>query len=183
MSFNAWHDVSFGKNAPESVTGIIEIPKNSRAKYELDKSTGMIVLDRVLASPMFYPTNYGFIPQTYCEDKDPLDILVLSEIEIVPLCLVEAKIVGVMQMIDGGEADDKIIAVAKGDRHWNHINDLADINTHVLEEIRVFFENYKQLEQKITLVKSFLNRQEAIKIFEQSVADYKNMKEKILVQH
>jgi len=173
MGFNAWHDVSFGENAPDYVTGIIEIPKNSRAKYELDKATGMIVLDRVLASPMFYPTNYGFIPQTYCDDKDPLDILVLSEIEIVPLCLVESKIIGVMQMIDGGEIDDKIIAVAKGDRHWNHFNDLSDLPMHVLDEIRVFFENYKQLENKTTHVKEFLNRSEAIKIFEQSVVDYK----------
>ncbi len=173
MSFNAWHDVSFGENAPEFVTGIIEIPKNSRAKYELDKETGMILLDRVIASPMFYPANYGFIPRTYCDDKDPLDILVLSDIEIVPMCLVEAKIIGVMQMIDGGEMDDKIIAVAKGDKNWNHINDLTDLNPHVLDEIRVFFEDYKKLEKKSTEVKGFLNKAEAIRIFEQSVVDYK----------
>lgn len=173
MSFNAWHDVSFGENAPEVVTGIIEIPKNSRAKYELDKETGMILLDRVIASPMFYPANYGFIPQTYCDDNDPLDILVLSDIEIVPMCLVEAKIIGVMQMIDGGEMDDKIIAVAKGDKNWNHINDLSDLNPHILDEIRVFFEDYKKLEKKSTEVKGFLNKAEAIRIFEQSVVDYK----------
>jgi len=172
MSFNAWHDVSFGSEAPEFVNGIIEIPKNSRAKYELDKNTGMIILDRVLASPMFYPTNYGFIPQTYCDDKDPLDILVLSEIEIVPLCLVEAKIIGVMQMIDGTEIDDKIIAVAKGDKQWNHINDISELNVHILNEIRVFFETYKQLEQKITKVKGFLGRNQAIEIFQQSTHDY-----------
>lgn len=173
MSFNAWHDASFGENAPEFVTGVIEIPKNSRAKYELDKETGMIMLDRVIASTMSYPANYGFIPRTYCDDNDPLDILVLSDIEIVPMCLVEAKIIGVMQMIDGGEMDDKIIAVAKGDKNWNHINDLTDLNPHVLDEIRVFFEDYKKLEKKSTEVKGFLNKAEAIRIFEQSVVDYK----------
>lgn len=173
MSFNAWHDVSFGENAPEFVNGIIEIPKQSRAKYELDKETGMVMLDRVIASPMTYPANYGFIPKTYCDDKDPLDILVLSEIQLVPMCLVEAKIIGVMQMIDGGEMDDKIIAVAKGDKNWNHINDLDELNPHTLNEIRAFFEDYKKLENKKVEIKGFLNKAEAIRIFEQSVVDYK----------
>jgi inorganic pyrophosphatase len=173
MSFNAWHDVSFGDEAPQVVKGIIEIPKNSRAKYELDKESGLICLDRVIASPMSYPANYGFIPQTYCDDNDPLDILVLTDVEMVPLCLVEAKIIGVMQMIDGGEMDDKIIAVAKGDKNWNHINDISELNPHILAEIRVFFEDYKKLEKKSTEVKGFLNREEAIRIFEKSVVDYK----------
>lgn len=173
MSFNAWHDVSFGDNAPEVVTGIIEIPKNSKAKYELDKESGMIILDRVIASPMSYPANYGFIPRTYCDDNDPLDILVLSDVTMVPLCLVEAKIIGVMQMIDGGEMDDKIIAVAQGDKNWNNINDISELNPHILDGIRVFFEDYKKLENKPTEVKGFLNKAEAIRIFEQSVVDYK----------
>jgi len=179
MSFNAWHDVSFGENALDYVMGVIEIPKNSRAKYELDKNSGMLILDRVIASPMFYPTNYGFIPQTYCDDKDPLDILVLSEISIEPLCLVKSKIIGVMQMIDGGEIDDKIIAVAAGDRLWNHFNDISDLPTHVLDEIRTFFENYKQLENKTTQVKGFLNRTEAVNIFKQSIDDYKQFRNNI----
>src|SRR5689334_13245376 len=115
MNFNPWHSVSVGKKAPETVNGIIEIPKGSRAKYELDKESGLLKLDRVLYSSVFYPANYGFIPQTYCDDNDPLDILILSQVEIVPLCIVPARVVGVMRMIDGGEADDKIIAVAAGD--------------------------------------------------------------------
>ena len=173
MGFNAWHDVSFGDNAPEVVTGIIEIPKNSKAKYELDKESGMIKLDRVIASPMGYPANYGFIPRTYCDDNDPLDILILSDVTMVPLCLVEAKIIGVMQMIDGGEMDDKIIAVAQGDKNWNNINDISELNPHILDGIRVFFEDYKKLENKPTEVKGFLNKAEAIRIFEQSIIDYK----------
>ena len=113
MNNNPWHDVSIGESAPDFVTGIIEIPKNCRAKYELDKESGMLSLDRVLHSSINYPANYGFIPQTYCDDDDPLDILVISQIEIVPMCLVKSKVIGVMRMMDGGEMDDKIIAVAK----------------------------------------------------------------------
>ena len=110
---NPWHKVDIGAKAPDIVTGIIEIPKNTRAKYELDKDAGMLKLDRVLYSSMYYPANYGFIPRTYCDDNDPLDILILSQITVVPLCLVSAKVIGVMRMLDGGELDDKIIAVAE----------------------------------------------------------------------
>ena len=113
--FNPWHHVSAGNNLPDFVNGIIEIPKGTRAKYELDKDSGLLKLDRVLYSSVYYPANYGFIPQTYCEDHDPLDILILSQIDIVPLCIVPAKVIGVMRMLDNGEADDKIIAVAAGD--------------------------------------------------------------------
>ena len=112
---NPWHEVPVGENIPEIVTAIIEIPKNTRAKYELDKESGMLKLDRVLYSSMYYPANYGFIPQTYCEDHDPLDIVVLSQETLVPMCLVDAKVLGVMRMLDGGEKDDKIIAVAAND--------------------------------------------------------------------
>ena len=113
---NPWHDVSIGEGAPEVITGIIEIPKGSKGKYELDKKTGMLLLDRVLFSAVHYPANYGFIPQTYCEDHDPLDILIISQIDIPSLTLVKAKVIGVMRMVDGGEADDKIIAVAADDQ-------------------------------------------------------------------
>ncbi|MDX9812466.1 MAG: inorganic diphosphatase, partial [Bacteroidales bacterium] len=114
-SFNPWHCVSPGDKLPNIVNGVIEIPKGSRAKYELDKESGLLRLDRVLYTSVYYPANYGFIPQTYCGDKDPLDILILSQIEVVPLTIVPAKVIGVMRMLDGGEADDKIIAVAAGD--------------------------------------------------------------------
>ena len=139
MKLHPWHEVSIGDNVPESVTGIIEIPKNHRAKYELDKASGMLKLDRVLYSSINYPANYGFIPKTYCDDDDPLDILVMSQIEIVPMCIVEAKVIGVMQMIDGDEEDDKIIAVAANDMSVNHYNDISELPEHHIRELRSFF--------------------------------------------
>jgi inorganic pyrophosphatase len=168
-----WHDVEYETNSPDSIQSIIEIPKNSRAKYELDKDSGMLILDRVLFSSINYPANYGFIPQTYCDDHDPLDILVISQIDIVPMCLVEAKIIGVMQMLDGGEKDDKIIAVAKNDMSVNHISDISELSEHHVLELRSFFEDYKKLEKKTVIVEEFLGKEEALKIVNQSIIDYK----------
>jgi inorganic pyrophosphatase len=170
---NPWHDVEIGDNAPEYVNGIVEIPRGSRAKYELDKKSGMICLDRVLYSSVFYPANYGFIPQTYCDDNDPLDILVLSQVDLVPMCLAESKVIGVMRMIDQGEADDKIIAVAKEDMSVAHYNDISELPEFRLKEIQSFFEDYKKLEKKEVAVDGFLGREEALKIVEQSIVDYK----------
>lgn len=169
---NPWHDINSGKNAPEYVNGIIEIPKGSRAKYELDKDSGMLKLDRVLYSAMYYPSNYGFIPQTYCEDKDPLDILVLSQIDIVPMCMVTAKVIGVMRMLDNGEADDKIIAVAANDMSVNHINDIDELPPHTIKELQNFFEDYKKLENKTVVVEEFQNKELALEIVQQSMKDY-----------
>lgn len=169
---NPWHDVSAGDETPDVVNGIIEIPRGSRAKYELDKDSGLLKLDRVLYSAMYYPHNYGFIPKTYCDDDDPLDILVLSQIEIQPLCLLEAKVIGVMRMIDNGEADDKIIAVAKHDMSVNHINDISELPKHLLREVRNFFEDYKKLENKTVVVEEFQNRETALTIVEKSFQDY-----------
>jgi len=170
---NPWHRVSIGENAPDLVNGIIEIPKNTRAKYELDKETGMLKMDRVLYSAMYYPANYGFIPQTYCDDNDPLDILVLSQVTIVPMCLVNAKVIGVMRMLDGGELDDKIIAVANDDMSVNHINDISQLPGHFFKELKNFFEDYKKLENKKVLVEDFQNAQVAKEVIEQSIVDYK----------
>ena len=170
---NPWHRVSIGENAPDLVNGIIEIPKNTRAKYELDKETGMLKMDRVLYSAMYYPANYGFIPQTYCDDNDPLDILVLSQVTIVPMCLVNAKVIGVMRMLDGGELDDKIIAVANDDMSVNHINDISQLPGHFFKELKNFFEDYKKLENKKVLVEDFQNAQVAKEVIEQSILDYK----------
>jgi len=170
---NPWHEISAGENAPEIVNGIIEIPKNNRAKYELDKESGLLKLDRVLYSAMYYPANYGFIPRTYCDDDDPLDILVLSQETIVPMCLVDAKVIGVMQMLDGGEKDDKIIAVAANDMSVQHINDISELPEHSIKEMRNFFEDYKKLENKTVLVEDFQGREIAQQIVAQAIEDYK----------
>lgn len=166
--FNPWHHVSPGQNLPDVVNGIIEIPKGTRAKYELDKESGMLILDRVIYSSMYYPANYGFIPKTYCDDKDPLDILILTQIDVVPLCIVPAKIIGVMRMLDGGEADDKIIAVSAGDPSVNHINDISELPPHTVLELRAFFEDYKKLENKAVVVEDFLGRDVALGILQDS---------------
>lgn len=169
---NPWHKVEIGENAPICVNGIIEIPKNTRAKYELDKESGMLKLDRVLYSSMYYPANYGFIPKTYCDDQDPLDILILSQITIVPMCIVSAKVIGVMRMLDNGELDDKIIAVAEHDMSVNQINDISELPAHSLKEIKNFFEDYKKLENKTVEVDEFQNAEEARKVVQQSQLDY-----------
>lgn len=170
---NPWHKVNIGENTPDVVNGIIEIPKNTRAKYELDKESGLLLMDRVIYSSMHYPANYGFIPQTYCDDKDPLDILVLSQIEIVPMCIVAAKVIGVMHMTDNGEQDDKIIAVAQNDMSVGHINDISELPEHFILELKNFFEDYKKLEHKNVTIDGFLDASAAKKIIKQSMIDYK----------
>src|SRR5690606_36455553 len=129
-----WHQIAPGSDLPNSDNAIIEITNGSKGKYELDKESGLLLLDRVLSSSVVYPANYGFIPQTYCDDNDPFDILVLCSVDILPMTLVEAKIIGVMNMVDGGEQDDKIIAVAKHDPAYSHLNDIEDLRS---EERRV----------------------------------------------
>jgi inorganic pyrophosphatase len=171
LESNSWHSVENHFNG-DIVEGIIEIPKGSRAKYELDKESGLLRLDRVLYSSVYYPANYGFIPKTYCDDKDPLDILVISQIDIVPMCLVSAKIIGVMRMLDQGEADDKIIAVASGDPSVNHINDISELPQHFVFELRNFFEDYKKLENKSVVVEDFLDKSLAIEILQSSIELY-----------
>lgn len=171
---NPWHDVSPGDNLPTTVNAIIEIPKNTRAKYELDKESGLLKMDRVIYSSMYYPHNYGFIPKTYCDDKDPLDILVISQIPIVSMCLVEAKVIGVMRMSDQGEADDKILAVAEHDKSVSHIDNIEELPEHTLNELRNFFEDYKKLENKEVVVEKFQNKALAQQILIQSVEDYKS---------
>ena len=178
QKLNPWHSVSPGNKLPDIVNGIIEIPKGTRAKYELDKDSGLLILDRVLYSSVYYPANYGFIPQTYCDDKDPLDILILSQIDVVPLCIVPAKIIGVMRMLDNGEADDKIIAVAAGDPSVSHINDITELPQHFISEMRNFFEDYKKLEKKTVVVEEFLDKATALKILAESFEMYKEYMKK-----
>lgn len=171
-NFNPWHNVNYGPQAPEIVNAVIEIPQNSKGKFELDKDSGLLKLDRVLFSSVHYPANYGFIPQTYCEDKDPLDILVITSIELPPLCLIEARVIGVMRMVDQGEADDKIIAVANNDMSVNHIENIEDLPPHTTIEMKRFFEDYKKLENKEVVVEKFFGKKEAMQIIQESIELY-----------
>jgi inorganic pyrophosphatase len=173
MVKHPWHEVSTGENPPEHVNGIIEIPKGSRAKYEIDKESGLIKLDRVLYASMYYPLNYGFIPQTLGEDHDPLDIVVLTSVTVVPRCLIPSKVIGVMRMIDRGEADDKIIAVAEQDVSVSHIESMDNVPNYLLQELRHFFENYKTLENKKVVVDEFQSKEKAMEIITESIRYYK----------
>jgi len=168
-----WHGVSYGQSAPRIVNAIIEIPQGSRAKYEIDKESGLLKLDRVIYSSFYYPCNYGFIPQTYGDDKDPLDILVITSLPVQAMCLMEAKVVGVMQMVDSGDADDKIIAVAAKDPGVNHYNNIEELPKHFFDELRHFFEEYKKLENKTVVVEEFGDKATALRIIEEAIQFYK----------
>ncbi len=167
-----WHGIAPGEHAPQRVNAIIEIPKDSKGKYELHKTSGLLMLDRALFSAVHYPANYGFIPGTYCDDNDPLDILVLTSLTLPHLCLVDATVIGVMRMVDQGEADDKIIAVATHDESVNHMKDVTDLPPHTEKQIRRFFMDYKTLEEKEVKVEKFLGREDAMRIVQESIFLY-----------
>jgi len=167
-----WHGVSCGKNAPATVNALIEIPQGSRSKYEVDKTSGLLKLDRVIYSSFQYPVNYGFIPQTLGLDNDPLDILVLCSQPIQSLCLVEANIIGNMQMIDSGQVDDKIIAVAAKDPSVNHISRMEELPQHFLLELKNFFEQYKVLENKKVEIDNFQDQLIAYRIINEAISLY-----------
>lgn len=168
-----WHGATYGDKAPNIVNAIIEIPDGSRTKYEVDKATGLLKLDRVIYSSFHYPVNYGFIPQTLGLDGDPLDILVLCSQSIQPLCLVEATVIGNMQMVDSGEEDDKIIAVATKDPTVNYITNISELPPHFINELRNYFEQYKVLENKEVYIEDFQDQAEAFKIINDSIELYK----------
>ncbi len=172
MVLHPWHELSAGKNPPQQLNAVIEIPRGSKAKYEVDKQSGLIKLDRVIYASMYYPLNYGFIPQTLGEDKDPLDIVVLTQVSVVPLCIIPARVIGVMRMIDRGENDEKIIAVAEDDASVNHIHNISQLPEYFHSELRHFFENYKTLENKKVVVNEFLPADEAYRIVQNSLVLY-----------
>lgn len=163
-----WHGVEIGDSAPQFVTAVIEISKGSRSKYEIDKKTGLLKLDRVIYSSFHYPINYGFIPQTLGLDKDPLDILVLCSESIQPGCIVDTTVIGNMQMIDNNEVDDKIIAIATQDPSVNHIKSIKELPSHFVMQLKNYFEQYKVLENKVVKIDSFQDKDVAYQIIESS---------------
>lgn len=173
-----WHGAHYGDQAPEVVNALIEISQGSRAKYEIDKETGLLKLDRVIYSSFHYPVNYGCIPQTLGEDSDPLDILVICSESIQPHCLVKATVIGNMQMIDHGEKDDKIIAVATNDPTVNHFKDVHDLPKHFIAVLKNFFEQYKVLEDKLVEIDEFQPKEDAYKIINRAINYYASRYEK-----
>jgi inorganic pyrophosphatase len=178
-----WHGINPGKEVPEYINCVIEIPKGSKGKYEIDKSSGMLLLDRVLFSSVHYPANYGFIPQTLADDHDPMDVLVFCSIDVYQMCIIEAKVIGVMEMIDADEKDEKIIAVARNDMSVNYINELSELPPHALVELRRFFEDYKKLEHKAVTVERFLNKERAYEIITESIRRYELNREELINGH
>jgi inorganic pyrophosphatase len=167
-----WHDVSPGHKLPREFDTVIEIPSGSTVKYELDKESGLIRLDRVLYSAVYYPSNYGFIPQTLAEDDDPLDVMVFCQETVVPLTIVHARAIGVMTMIDSGKNDHKIIAIATQDPEFNPYTEVTDLPPHRLLMLRRFFQDYKQLEGKKVEVDKVQSAEEAFPVIEDALRRY-----------
>ena len=174
---NIWHDIDPKRVTCDRFTAVVEIPKGSHCKYELDKSTGLIKLDRVLYTATYYPANYGFIPLTYAEDNDPLDVLVLCQESLVPLTLVECRPIGIIRMVDQGYIDEKIIAVCTSDPFYSSFKEMKELPDYVGNEIRHFFRVYKSLEGKETSVTSIEGRKAAIEVIEKDLKAYKEYME------
>lgn len=172
---NLWHDIPLGKNAPDEINVIIEVPKGSPNKYEIDKETGIIKLDRANYSAAAFPCEYGFAPQTLWEDGDALDVVVLATFPIPTGILVNVRPVAIMEMIDTGESDYKVIGVPVDDKRWDDVQDLADVNKHTLKEVQHFFETYKALKGKpaVVKIKGFKGKTDALEAVNKSVELYK----------
>ena len=171
-----WHEVTPGENLPEEFLAVIEIPMGSNVKYELDKQTGLLRVDRVLYSAVHYPANYGFIPQTFADDDDPLDVLVLCQEPVYPRTLIRARAIGLMTMIDGGKKDHKIIAVAIDDPEYSSYRDLAELPVHRLNILRRFFQDYKQLEALDVEVDEIEAAENAFPVIEASLQAYSELR-------
>ena len=171
---NPWRDIDPSKISDEEFLSVIEITKGSKNKYELDKETGMLRLDRILYTATHYPANYGFIPLTYAEDNDPLDVLLLASEPILPLTLVKSRPIGMVEMIDQGFRDVKIIAVSPNDPIYSGYKDIKELPQHIFNEITYFFETYKVLEDKETKVPGIAGAEEAKAVIRQNIQDYKD---------
>ncbi|MDD7193105.1 MAG: inorganic diphosphatase [Oscillospiraceae bacterium] len=169
---NIWHDISPKRINPEDFIAVIEISKGSKRKYELDKETGFLILDRILYTSTHYPANYGFIPRTYGDDGDPLDVVVICSEEIDPMTLVRCYPIGVITMKDGGKLDEKIISIPFNDPNYNVYKDINELPAHIFEEMRHFFSVYKNLEGKETVVDEVQNRERAVEIIKKCINNY-----------
>ena len=172
MSFHPWHDVELPRYAEEAIPAIIEIPTGSKVKYELDKASGLLRVDRILFSAVHYPANYGFVPRTYCDDGDPLDILVYCQEPIVPLSIMQAKVIGVMKMRDDKGEDDKLISVHVDDPNYADYSDVSELPPHRLRELQRFFEDYTALEHKMVRVREPQGRAEAMEVLRGAIRLY-----------
>lgn len=169
---NLWHDIPSGKEAPRVINVIIECPRGTKNKYEIDKATGLIKLDRAMKTAQDYPFDYGFVPQSYWDDGDALDVVLFATYPLAPGILVEARPVGIMNMLDCGEGDDKIIAVPKSDPRFDDVLDLSDINRHTLKEMKHFFETYKAIDGKEVSVKGFQKKAAALTAIKKALKLY-----------
>src|SRR4051794_31754515 len=171
-----WHDVTPGEHLPHEFNALVEIPMGSSVKYELDKRTGLLRLDRVLYSAVFYPANYGFVPQTLAEDDDPLDVLVLCQEAVAPLTLLQARTIGLMTMIDGGKKDHKVLAVAVHDPEYNAFQEARELAPHKLTMLRRFFQDYKTLEGKSVEVDDIEPAKKSLHVIEGALTRYSNQR-------
>ncbi|WP_101698424.1 inorganic diphosphatase [Clostridium minihomine] len=170
---NIWHEMNPARVSASHFDAVVEIPRGSKSKYELDKETGFLRLDRVLYTSTHYPANYGFIPRTLAEDNDPLDVLVLSDETFTPLSIIPCYPIGVIRMIDGNQRDEKIIAVAQGDPNYNGYQSIQDLPQHIFNEMSHFFSVYKQLEGKQSIVESLGDAEEARTVIEAAITLYR----------
>ena len=179
MSYHPWHDVELPRYVEDPIPAVIEIPTGSKVKYELDKASGLLRVDRILFSAVHYPANYGFVPRTYCDDGDPLDVLVLCQEPIQPLAMMRAKVIGVMKMRDDKGEDDKLISVHADDQNYADYSDVAELPPHRMRELQRFFEDYKALENKKVIVSAPQGRSEALQVLRDAMRLYDQERDRL----